>query len=242
MTHPEMDELYELYLLNALEPEQAAEISEHISRNCEFCQGRINAASEIVGSLASLAESTTPAPHLRERILSIARPVTRQHASRWQMAFALAAAACLAFLVWGINQRNVLRDTAAQLNDVREQRNELRSALEILVQSDTRAVKFGESQSATHGQVFLSRNGGVVFLGSNLPQLAAGKTFQLWLVPPKGNPKSAGLFTPNLQGISVDVLAKALNPTEFAAVAVSIEPAGGSPQPSSKPILIVPLA
>jgi anti-sigma-K factor RskA len=82
----------------------------------------------------------------------------------------------------------------------------------------------------------------VVFLGNRLPQLTAGKTYEFWLVPAKGNPQPAGLFKTNAQGIAVNVLAQSINPSDYAAVAVSIEPTGGSPQPTSTPILIVPLA
>ena len=35
MTHPEMNELYELYLLGALEPELAREIETHLIDRCE---------------------------------------------------------------------------------------------------------------------------------------------------------------------------------------------------------------
>jgi anti-sigma-K factor RskA len=38
------------------------------------------------------------------------------------------------------------------------------------------------------------------------------------------------------------VLAQSINPSEYTAVAVSVEPNGGSPQPTTKPIIVVPLA
>jgi hypothetical protein len=151
------------------------------------------------------------------------------------MAFALACAASLALVFWGLSQRD-------RLEELTRQRNELRSTLAILSEADTKTVSFGQAQNDPQGRVFISRNGGVVFLGNRLPQLAAGKTFEFWLVPAKGNPQAAGLFTTNAQGIAVNVLAKSVNPADYAAVAVSIEPTGGSPQPTSKPILIVPLA
>jgi hypothetical protein len=34
MTHPEMNELYELYVLRALEPELASEIESHLVDQC----------------------------------------------------------------------------------------------------------------------------------------------------------------------------------------------------------------
>ena len=242
MTHSEMDELYELYLLGVLEYAEAAEIQEHLNRKCEYCLAHIRESSAVVASFASLAEVTPPPPELRERVLSVAIPARKKTSPLWASAFALACAATIAVTVWGVSERGTVERTLQRLEDVSRQRNELRSALAILSESDTRTVAFGGQQAGPHGRVFLSHNGGVVFVGGKLPALASGKTFQLWLVPAKGNPQSAGLFTPNNEGISVNVLAQSINPAAYAAVAVSVEPDGGSPQPTTKPIIVVPLA
>ncbi len=242
MTHSEMDESYELYLMGVLDPVEASEIAEHIHNNCEYCSERIQDASTLLASLSALAEPVSPPVSLRKRILSLAAPAEQPKARRgWPLAFALAAAASIALLVWGIREHDAIAETVSQLREVSRQRNELRSAMEILTETDTRTVNFGQSQSVPHGRVFLSRNGGVVFLGSRLPELTSGKTFELWLVPAKGNPQPAGLFKTNPEGVSVNVLERSINPSEYAAIAVSVEPDGGSPQPSAKPILIVPL-
>lgn len=242
MTHSEMDELYELYLMGVLESDQAAEISDHLRRKCEHCAGRLQEASVVVAGMASLAEVAAPPPHLRERVLAIAAKRSPAKSSRWPLAFALASAAALAFLFWGLTERGTLGRVLDQMRLLTRQRNELRTALAILSESDTRTVQFGAAQTEPHGRVFVSQAGGVVFVGSRLPQLTTGKTFELWLVPAKGNPQAAGLFTTNSQGLAVNILARSINRAEFAAVAVSIEPDGGSPQPTSKPILVVPLA
>jgi anti-sigma-K factor RskA len=99
-------------------------------------------------------------------------------------------------------------------------------------------VQFGK-ENAARGRVFLSRNGGVVFAGSQLTQLASDKTFQLWLIPATGAPRSAGLFRANAQGGFVNVVPGPLNLTQIQAVAVSVEPRQGSPAPTTTPILVV---
>jgi anti-sigma-K factor RskA len=245
MTHSEMDELYELYLMGVLEFAQASEISDHLSRDCEHCSGRLRESSALLAALGTCVEPSAPPPQLRERVLAIAGKssalLSVTKSSKWLLAFALATAATVALLFWGFNERGNLQRVRQQLQEVSRQRNELRATLAILGEADTRTVKFGAIENQPHGQVFVSRTGGVVFLGSRLPELASGKTFEFWLVPAKGNPQAAGLFRTNAQGIAVNVLAQSINPGDYAAVAVSIEPEGGSPQPSSKPILVVPL-
>lgn len=244
MNHSEMDELYELYSMGVLDSAEAAEISDHVARQCEYCLARIRESGAVLESLASMVEPVAPPAGLRNKVLAIPglnRSKVRFGTSRWTIGFALAAAATLALFFWDVTERTRLHNVRHQLEEVTRQRNELRSAVAVLSQSDVRTVEFGHA-GETHGRVFISGNGGVVFVGTRLPKLASGKTFELWLVPGKGHPQAAGLFRSNAEGISVNVLKKPVHPGAFAAVAVSIEPDGGSPQPSSKPILVVPLA
>jgi hypothetical protein len=237
-----MEELYELYLLGVLESEQASEISDHLSRQCSVCLERLKDSSKVIESLSELVELTPPPPDLKERILALAAP-PKPRRSQWPAAFALACAASLILLFYGLHEHQAREDQGQTLQELIRQRNELRSTLAILSEADTKTVSFGqEAKPDPQGRVFISRSGGVVFLGNRLPHLEAGKTFEFWLVPAKGNPQPAGLFKTNAQGIAVNVLAQSITPADYAAVAVSIEPSGGSPQPSSKPILVVPLA
>jgi hypothetical protein len=65
----------------------------------------------------------------------------------------------------------------------------------------------------------------------DLPALAAGRTYQLWLVTPKAK-ISAGTFTPRPDGAAEVQATYALAPDSLNAIAVTDEPAGGVPQPT----------
>lgn len=238
MTHPEMDELYELYALGALEPELAAEIDRHLGEQCEYCQGRLQEATALTAAMAGIAEPKIPHKKLRDRVLALGG--TRKRARGWLVAVAGLSAACavlVAFSVWSGGQVHALQK---RMNALTRERDELRSALEILSRSDTRTVQFGLAD-APHGRVFVNRNGGLVFVGSHLPALSSNRTYELWLVPASGAPRPAGLFRPNPRGDSVNVSPLPVNPAEISAVAVSEEPRQGSSAPTTKPFLIVPL-
>ncbi len=248
MNHAGMpEEIYELYVLGALEPEEAQQIETHLLEGCEECAARLDEANRVVIAMAGIAEIKNPPAALRERIVASvtpasARAVLAKHGASWMYAFAAAAAACIVLLVlaiWFGEQNGTLHN---QIAATLAERNELRSALEFMSRQETRTVQFGTLENAPRGRVFVGRSGGVVFVGSHLPPLANGKTFELWVVPAKGAPKPAGLFRPSAAGDSVDVSSPGLSATGAAAIAVSVEPSEGSSAPTTKPFLIVPLS
>ena len=115
--------------------------------------------------------------------------------------------------------------------------NPLEQALSILNDPVTQDVSFGEPTA--RGRVFVSPSRGIVFIAAHLPKLDPGKTFQMWVIPAKGNPISAGTFVS-----AADASAIHLRPgpvTGAAAVAVTVEPAGGSMQPTSTPFIVTKL-
>ena len=72
---------------------------------------------------------------------------------------------------------------------------------------------------------------------SRLAPVPAGRVYQLWLMPKKGNPIPSQTFNTEADGSwligSVSVPAG----EEIAGFALTVEPEGGSPQPTTTPIL-----
>ena len=73
-----------------------------------------------------------------------------------------------------------------------------------------------------------------VLVAEDMPPVPEGKTYQIWVI--KGDtPRPSGLFEPRGDTIAVVVE----NPVEGAdAVAVTLEPDGGSPKPTTEPMLV----
>lgn len=76
------------------------------------------------------------------------------------------------------------------------------------------------------------------FVAHDLPQAPAGRAYQLWLVTRGQRKVSAGTFSPRPDGGAVVVARYALAPDSLAAIVVTEESAGGSPQPTSRPVLV----
>jgi anti-sigma-K factor RskA len=87
---------------------------------------------------------------------------------------------------------------------------------------------------------YLASTGSLVFQGSNIDQVAADKTYELWLIP-KGEgakPIPAGTFKPDARGFASVILPELPKGTVAAAFGVTLESDGGSKTPTL-PILLV---
>ena len=84
------------------------------------------------------------------------------------------------------------------------------------------------------GRALWSRQRGMVFSGTNLPPLPAGRVYQVWVITDDPAPISAGLLDAGGAGVFS-------TPPDIAppkAVAVTIESAPGAPAPTSMPFLV----
>ena len=249
MTHTEMDELYELYVLNLLEPELAAEIDRHLAEGCDYCPSHVKDAFALTAALAGVAPLEQPPAALRDRVLAsipetrskivaMPPPVAPERKSPGALyALSAACAALLLGCIWLGYQNGQMRTDLTVAN---RNRTALEATLKNLARTGTQSVAFGKAD-APHGRVFVNRGTGVVFVGSDLPKIASGRTFQLWLIPASGGPQSAGTFQSDSQGSSVQVSPVTVEPGT-KAVAVSVEPQSGSAAPTTTPIIVVPLA
>ncbi len=72
----------------------------------------------------------------------------------------------------------------------------------------------------------------------NLPRLPKSKTYEVWMITAHGKKMPAGLFNTADKTQSIMMTPKVpANPHTMAEIAVTIEPAGGSPQPTGAVLL-----
>jgi anti-sigma-K factor RskA len=167
--------------------------------------------------------------------------------SRWSWAAALAAVCMLVVALWlSVEERQRTADLAAarqSLIRVQAERDRMLQALSFLNQPETRQVGFGKGEPAPpRGNVFVNPRSGVLMIASNLPKLAAGRVFEMWIIPKGGAPRPAGLFQSDTAGAAFHILAGPVDLRTLDAVAVSVEPDTGSPAPTTTPIIIAPVA
>ncbi|MDQ4501536.1 anti-sigma factor domain-containing protein [Sinomonas sp. ASV322] len=157
--------------------------------------------------------------------------------SRW---LAAAAAALLVAAggagLWGLRvqqQRDeALRDLAAVQGSRSAVINQILSASDVKVQETS--VPGGGTVLVAHSRD--ASLAGVITIG--MPPTAEGKAYELWLIDAGGGAKPVGLVASG-DGSTWNELAGGVGSAAY--LGVTVEPAGGSPQPSTKPLLLEPI-
>jgi hypothetical protein len=228
MTCEELREDYTSFALGVADDPERSEIAGHLARKCPVCIAGVASAMTTVTAMSGAVPLIDPPKNLRRRIVASVQPAPRRSWAAVFVPWAITAALSIALVSIGISGRRRSGDTA-----------KLQQALSILNDPATRDVSFGEAEKPSKGRVFVSPGKGVVFIGASLPRIGAGKTFELWVIPAKGNPVPAGIFQSQPDSTAVFVRP---GPVEnAAAIAVTVEPEGGSPQPTTTPFIVTKL-
>jgi anti-sigma-K factor RskA len=247
MTCEELRDLFELYALGALEEEERHAIDEHLARNCPECTNAMRRAVAVNAVITSFAPEAAPPRQLRDRVLASVGATRRRQGFAWWPVWALASAGLLvATLTLGYRERETSQQLSAARQTINRQSLDLersRQILSFLDQPETRQVGFdGKQQNPPRGNFFVNPRTGVLLIAQNLPRLDSGRTYQMWVIPKGANPRPAGLFQPDSAGTAVHFLTGAVDVATLGAVAISVEPENGSPQPTTTPIVVAPVA
>lgn len=228
------------YAVDAVDDLERARFEQHL-RECEDCRHEVAGLREAAALLAATVETAPPAG-LRDSVLagiSQVRPLppetpaptpapadladpARPRRPRWT-GLLLVAAALLVAVGVGLGAWQPW-----------ESRTELTAAEQVLAASDaeTVAVDLGEAGRA---RVVLSRSEDrAVIVTEDMVDAPAGKVYELWFQTPESDMVPAGLMP---EGSDQTMVLEG-SAAEATAVGITVEPAGGSPEPTSAPIAL----
>jgi len=128
--------------------------------------------------------------------------------------------------------------TAARLGELASDVAARDSLLASVLSPDTRTVRLTAQGRPPSAQIFWSQaRGRVVIAAFDLDPAPAGRTYQLWGIAGGSAPVSLGIFNTSADGRTV--AAFEVGPgARFDVAAITEEPAGGSPQPTTTPFLV----
>ena len=111
------------------------------------------------------------------------------------------------------------------------------SLLALLLSPDAQAVSVSGTGPAPSAKYFYDRRASRIVIAANaLPPAAAGRTYQLWGIETGRPPVSLGTFNSDPSGRALATLPVPAG-LRVAVTAVTDEPSGGSPQPTTTPFL-----
>ena len=243
LLHPDLHILTGAYAVDAIGDDTERDRFERHLRRCKPCAGEVRGLTGTAARLG-LAASRPPPPQMRGRVLAaVARtrqlpPATDRHSPRGArpgrvppLAWAVAAASLAAILVLGVTVFRIQH----QLDQARSRD---RAIAAVLAAPDARVINRGTSVGGTATVVFSLARHSMIFTSAGLPPLPSGRVYELWLMgPPRVRP--AGLLAAGPAGRSVPVLAGGV--VRGDQVGLTVEPAGGTSQPTTTPVLVIPL-
>jgi anti-sigma-K factor RskA len=231
-----MDDLIALatpYALHAMTESERADIDRRLAAappaEAQAFADEVRAVREAM-AVVSAATAVEPPHQLRHLILAEARPATvrelRPTPRRWPR-IAMAAAAAVAIGLGALGVGIALRPAPTQS-----------AAEQIFAAADVRTISGDIPGGGTATVVFSrAKNAGVLVMNNVTPP-KAGTVYQMWLIRP-GGPKSAG--TMDAAAVAPSTTAVLSDLGDSKALAFTIEPPGGSSQPTSAPFAELPL-
>jgi anti-sigma-K factor RskA len=237
-----MHALTGVFALDALDGLERDRFEHHLTR-CQSCAYEVAGLQDTATRFA-LAVSARPPADLKERVMTqVARtrqlpPVQHTHVLPpkpgvvWlrRLAIPLAAACLVVAVVLGV----LLGMARSQLNTAR---TEQRQVAAVLNAPGARIVTVRTALGGSATVVVASRLHELVFTSRGMPAQPGSKVYQLWLMRADGTATSAGLLSLSPDGTTVPVLASGL--VHGDRVGVTVEPAGGTTQPTTTPIVVI---
>lgn len=237
------------YSLGALDADEIVVFESHLA-TCDECQAELKDYQNIADGLLLAVPPRMPSKSLRSKLLKQLSPGQKQTISpsaqfgrlfpTTQFVGTLVLLILFVGNLFSILQINALQK---QQNALLERLSTEQEAIALLAYPNTQVEVVNANIQDLTGSVLLDKdtNTAVIFLW-NLPELTDDQIYQIWLIDPSGNRISGGLFSSNsLLEYTTAFVQSPVELKTFVRIGVTVEPQGGSDEPTSSPVLFVDL-
>jgi len=212
------------YAMDAVAEPDRARFERHLA-GCESCRQEVRGLREAAAALAAAAAVRPPAA-LRDAALRAAAqtrqlpPAVTQVPAGW-------AAAAAGVVTYGMQDRL----DQAQLRD--------HAVAAVLSAPDATMLSAPVRTGGTATVVMSHRERALVFTAADLRLLPTARSYELWLISPAGSRPAGMVAGSSHGGMAGPMVVSGLKAGD--SVGLTVEPAGGSPRPTSPPVVLVSL-
>jgi anti-sigma-K factor RskA len=248
MNNERFEDLKDAYVLDALPQEERRSFEEYLAAHPER-QAEIDELGAVAGLLAFAPHEQEPSPELRSRVMEVVEAEAALRRDGRESVFArfvqyvgvrglaLGAAALLVIglLSWNVLLQNQVKDLQGEVQSAQGQVNDLQAKVRDAKTQQTQTIQLSGTwaNQGADAEVASINEDRIILVAHNLPSVPEGQTCQIWVI--KGDvPEPSGLFQPG----GDETAAPITTPVKQGdTIAVTVEPAGGSEQPTSDPVL-----
>jgi anti-sigma-K factor RskA len=243
MNNERFEDLKDAYVLGALPEEERLSFEDYLAAHPER-QAEVDELGAVAGLLAFSAPEQEPSQELRSRVMEMIETEPRRvgghstfarfgdYLSVKSLALGAAALLVIGLLSWNLALQGQVEDAQSQVQNLQGQVADAQAQ-----QTRTIELKGSWAEQGATAEVASMQKNEIILVARNMPSVPEGRTCQIWVIS-DDVPKPSGLFQPDGNGTATPITNSI---TKADVIAVTVEPAGGSEQPTSDPVLLAEL-
>ncbi len=238
MNHEAIQELIPAYAIGATDVEERAAVEAHVA-DCVRCKALLMEYQLLADDLVYTVPRVQAPARLEERLRRrIKQSAPREEQWRgwlgrlkesglgWAAAMAVVVLLVVSNAYW-----------MAQVKEIEERAAVQATAVVVLAEAPTVRLQGDAVAPEARGALYYRPESRIAVLHVyELPRLPEGKVYQLWLIR-DGERESGGLFEVDEEGEGTLLVVAPRPMKEYEAIGVTVEPAGGSPGPTSPRVI-----
>src|ERR687889_358459 len=253
MNNERFEDLKDAYVLGALPEEERSSFEDYLAAHSER-QAEIDELGAVAGLLAFSPQEQEPSPELRSRIMALveAEAAPRRDARRSvsarigdylsvrALAFGAAALLVIGLLSWNVLLQGQVQDLQGRVQDAQGQVQDLQAQVKEAQEqqpSPTIELEGSWADKGANAQVVSINKNQAILVAKDMPSVPEDQTCEIWVIS-NDVPKPSGLFQPD-PNMTATPITNSI--TKADVIAVTVEPAGGSEQPTRDPVLLAKL-
>ena len=252
-----IEDLLAFYALEALNEAERLKVEDYLASH-PGAKASLEGSSHVVAALPHDADPVEPSPAVKKKLMervhadaqtrfgsngrSQIRNIMLPGSGR-RLPQALAALCLLIAIAagtWALELNREIGQLKTQVALLQQKVDNTGTVLAHLTapQSQTFSISGTEQKPGARGQFIVDTGtGSSVLVVSGLEPLTSEQTYEFWLIKDT-SAMPAGLFTVDQQGRAILQVPQSSGSPDYNAIGVSIEPQGGSPQPSGTVVML----